>query len=106
MSLATFKKKSINKYSTATKRSGKPPGGFWLPQGPFGKNKTINSVMLIENIKHMGAVGFSLNGSRRSISVGQDMKNSKNVTPFPYGYISIWKWCAIFTIFHILTNRY
>ena len=45
--------------------------------------------MLIENIKHMGAVGFSLNGSRRSISVGQDMKNSKNGTPFrgiyPYG---------------------
>jgi hypothetical protein len=82
MSLATFKKKTINKYSTATKRSGKPPGGFWLPQGPFGKNKTINSVMLVENIKHMGAVGFSLNGSRRSISVGKDMKFSKNGTPF------------------------
>ena len=30
----------------------------------------------------MGAVGFSLNGSRRSISVGKDMKFSKNGTPF------------------------
>ena len=90
MSLATFKKKSINKYSSATKRSGKPPGGFWLPQGPFGKNKTINSVMLIENARNMGEVGFSLNGSHRSISVGKEMKNSHQGTPFrglyPIGY--------------------
>ena len=82
MSLATFKKKTINKYSSATKRSGKPPGGFWLPQGPFGKNKTINSIMLLENARHMGEVGFSLNGGHRSISVGKDMKNSKQGTPF------------------------
>lgn len=88
MSLATFKKKSINKYSSATKRSGKPPGGYWLTQGPFG-NDTLKNVMLENSIKNYGPVGFSLNGSRRSISVGKDMKMSKQGTRFrgqyPYG---------------------
>ena len=46
MSLATFKKKSVTK-SLGTKRSGKPPGGYWLPQGPFGKN-TIPLQLAIE----------------------------------------------------------
>jgi hypothetical protein len=82
MSLATFKRKSINKYSTATTRSGKPPGGFWLPQGPFGLNNTLNSVMLEDNKSHYGPRGFSINGSRRSISVGADMKMSKSGTPY------------------------
>jgi len=88
MSLATFKKKSINKYSSATKRSGKPPGGYWLTQGPFGNN-TLKNVMLENTIKNYGSVGFSLNGSTRSISVGKDMKMSKQGTRFrgqyPYG---------------------
>jgi hypothetical protein len=88
MSLATFKKKSINKYSSATKRSGKPPGGYWLPQGPFG-NDTLKNVMLSEGIKNFGPVGFSINGSHRSISVGKDMKMSQQGTRFrgqhPYG---------------------
>jgi hypothetical protein len=88
MSLATFKKKSINKYSSATKRSGKPPGGYWLTQGPFG-NDTLKNVMLEDSIKNYGSVGFSLNGSHRSISVGKDMKMSKQGTRFrgqyPYG---------------------
>jgi hypothetical protein len=22
-------------------RSGKPPGGFWMMRGPFGKNNTV-----------------------------------------------------------------
>jgi len=89
MSLATFKKKSINKYSYATKRSGKPPGGYWLTQGPFGNN-TLKNVMLEDTIKNYGSVGFSLNGSTRSISVGKDMKMSKQGTRFrgqyPYGH--------------------
>jgi hypothetical protein len=89
MSLATFKKKSINKYSSATKRSGKPPGGYWLTQGPFGNN-TLKNVMLEDTIKNYGSVGFSLNGSTRSISVGKDMKMSKQGTRFrgqyPYGH--------------------
>jgi hypothetical protein len=82
MSLATFKKKSINKYSSATKRSGKPPGGYWLPQGPFGLNNTLNSVMFSDAIKHYGPVGFSLQGSHRSIPVGKDMKFSQQGTRY------------------------
>ena len=85
MSLATFKKKATNKYSSATKRSGKPPGGYWLPQGPFG----LNSVALEDAIKYYGPSGFSIQGSRRSISVGKDMKFSQQGTRFrgihPYG---------------------
>jgi hypothetical protein len=86
MSLATFKKKSINRYSSATKRSGKPPGGYWLPQGPFGLNNSLNSVMLADALTHYGPVGFSLQGSHRSISVGKDMKFSQQGTRFrgPY----------------------
>jgi hypothetical protein len=82
MSLATFKKKTTNKYSSATKRSGKPPGGYWLPQGPFGLPNTLNSVLLTDALKYYGSVGFSLQGSRRSISVGQDMKFSKQGTRY------------------------
>jgi len=82
MSLATFKKKSTNKYSSATKRSGKPPGGYWLPQGPVGLPDNLNSVMLADAIKHYGPSGFSLQGGQRSISVGKDMKFSKQGTRF------------------------
>ena len=82
MSLATFKKKSINRYSSATKRSGKPPGGYWLPQGPFGKSNSISSIMLQDAVNYPGPVGFSINGSHRSISVGRDMKMSKQGTRF------------------------
>jgi hypothetical protein len=87
MSLATFKKKSINKSSSATKRSGKPPGGFFLPQGPFG-NRGLNYTILQEAIKNYGAVGFSLEGAFRSISVGKDMKFSQQGTRYrgPYAY--------------------
>ena len=82
MSLATFKKKSIVSQH-GTKISGKPPGGHWLPQGPFGKNSTINSLMLIDAKNHNGSVGFSLNGGNRNVGyVGQSMKMSKNGTSF------------------------
>lgn len=82
MSLATFKKKTINRYSSATKRSGKPPGGYWLPQGPFGPNSSLNSIMLSDAATHYGPVGFSLQGNHRSISVGKDMKFSQQGTRF------------------------
>ena len=82
MSLATFKKKSINRYSSATKRSGKPPGGYWLPQGPFGLTNSLNSVLLADALTHYGPVGFSLQGGHRSISVGKDMKFSQQGTRF------------------------
>lgn len=86
MSLATFKKKTTNKYSSATKRSGKPPGGHWLPQGPFGLSNTLSSVLLTDAINNYGPVGFSLQGSRRSISVGKDMKFSQQGTRYKGAY--------------------
>jgi len=86
MSLATFKKKTINRYSSATKRSGKPPGGYWLPQGPFGQPNTLNSVILEDALTHYGPVGFSLQGGHRSISVGKDMKFSQQGTRFKGAY--------------------
>jgi len=78
MSLQTFKKKSIIT-GVGVKRSGKPPGGIWLPQGPFGKETTALSIA----IQNYGKVGFSINGGTRNIGrVGQDMKMSKSGTPF------------------------
>lgn len=81
MSLVAFKKKSVILYGSNV--SGKPPGGYWLPQGPFGLPSSLTSVMLEENAKYFGPEGFSLNGNRRSKGrVGQDMKFSKNGTPY------------------------
>ena len=82
MSIATLKKKTTNYMSSATKRSGKPPGGFWLPQGPFGAPGSLTSVMLQDASTNYGPSGFSLQGSHRSISVGKDMKFSKQGTPY------------------------
>ena len=85
MSLNTFKRKSVINYGS--KRSGKPPGGYWLPQGPFGKS-TVGLQLAIDN---EGPVGFSLNGSHRNIGyIGKESKFSKNGTPFrgihPFGW--------------------
>lgn len=74
MSLQTFKKKGIINYGT--NRSGKGPGGIWLPQGP-GKE------MLKLALQSPGPVGFSINGGRRSKGyIGQSSAFSKNGTPF------------------------
>jgi hypothetical protein len=79
MSLATFKKKTINKYASATKISGKPPGGFFLPQGPFG----VSTAALSIAINSPGLEGFSLNGSRRNVGgVGKTYQFSTNGTPY------------------------
>jgi len=79
MSLATFKKKTINRYSSATKISGKPPGGIFLPQGPFGNSTSFLSIAL----NSPGTEGFSLNGSHRNVGyIGKTYKFSKNGTPF------------------------
>ena len=76
MSLTAFKKKSVINYGS--KRSGKAPGGVWLPQGPFG-HSTTGLQLAIHN---PGPVGFSINGGRRNIGgVGRDMKMSKSGTP-------------------------
>jgi hypothetical protein len=77
MSLTAFKRKSVINYGS--KRSGTAPGGYWLPQGPFGHA----TKALKEAIDNYGPVGFSINGSRRNIGgVGRDMKMSKSGTPY------------------------
>jgi hypothetical protein len=79
MSLATFKKKTINRYSSATKISGKPPGGIFLPQGPFGNSTNFLSIAL----NSPATEGFSLNGSHRNVGyVGKTYRFSKSGTPF------------------------
>jgi hypothetical protein len=81
MSITAFKKKSVIQYGS--KRSGKPPGGFWLPQGPFGKS----TLVLQDAINSYGPVGFSLNGPHRNVGyVGQSMRMSKNGTPYRGAY--------------------
>ena len=84
MSIVAFKKKSVINYGS--KRSGKPPGGFWLPQGPFGHS----TLTLKEAKQTYGASGFSINGGHRNVGyIGKDSKFSRNGTPFrgkyPYG---------------------
>ena len=81
MSIVAFKKKSVIQYGS--KRSGKPPGGYWLPQGPFG----LNTYSLIQGKENYGPVGFSLNGSHRNVGyVGKESKFSKNGTPYRGAY--------------------
>ena len=81
MSIVAFKRKSVIRYGANV--SGKPPGGYWLPQGPFGLPGSLNSVMLKENIQQFGPEGFSINGTHRNVGgVGKNMKFSKNGTPF------------------------
>ena len=61
MSIQTFKKKGVINYGS--KRSGKPPGGIWLSQGPFGDGKSLFSLT------SPGTVGFSINGGTSSQNV-------------------------------------
>jgi hypothetical protein len=77
MSLTAFKRKSVINHGS--KRSGKAPGGVWLPQGPFGHS--TNGLQLA--INNPGPVGFSINGGHRNIGgVGREMKMSKSGTPY------------------------
>jgi len=75
MSIQAFKKKGVIQYGS--RRSGKPPGGVWLTQGPFGKGA--------KNVGAEGPVGFSLNGGTRNVGyIGKSSAFSKNGTPY-YG---------------------
>lgn len=77
MSLVAFKKKSVIQYGS--KRSGKPPGGIWLPQGPFGHSTQALDLA----IHNYGAVGFSLQGGHRNVGyIGKTYGMSKSGTPF------------------------
>jgi len=101
MSLQTFKKKSINKYSTATKRSGIPTNDYWIYAGPFGRKGSLSSTILLNSIigpnGETGAAytatnaGFSINGAYRNRGgVGQNMKFSKSHTPYRGVYPKGW----------------
>jgi hypothetical protein len=77
MSIVAFKNKSVINYGS--NRSGKPPGGFWLPQGPFGASTTA----LKQAINTYGPKGFSINGGHRNVGyIGKNYKFSKQGTPF------------------------
>lgn len=74
MSLTAFKRKSVIQYGS--KRSGKPPGGYWITQGPFAPDSIYGQVPY-------GPNGFSVTGSHRNVGyVGKDSKFSRNGTPF------------------------
>ena len=78
MSLTAFKIKSVIQYGS--KRSGKHPGGVWLPQGPFG-----NSLLVLEQAikRGYGPVGFSINGGTRNVGyIGKTYGMSKSGTPY------------------------
>jgi len=77
MSLTAFKRKSVINHGS--KRSGIAPGGYWLPQGPFGHSTSVLKIAT----QTYGAAGFSLNGGHRNIGgVGREMKMSKSGTPY------------------------
>ena len=91
MSLATFKKKSINSVSSATKRSGKPTNEYWMYQGPYGNKDTLSSTMYTNSLygfneKHYytaSNAGFSVTGSYRNKGgIGANMRFSKSATPY------------------------
>jgi len=87
MSIVAFKKKSVIRFGANV--SGKPPGGIWLSQGPFG-NTTSGLQFSNGSNTPYGPNGFSLNGGTRNIGyIGKSMHMSKQGTRFrgvfPYG---------------------
>ena len=109
MSLATFKKKSINSASTATKISGKATNNYWIYQGPYGKKGNLPSTIFNASLAgaQVGSVagigenyyigpnasnaGFSINGPHRNIGgIGRNMKFSKSGTPYRGQYPKGW----------------
>jgi len=101
MSLATFKKKSINQSSSATKISGKPCNTYWMYKGPYGDPYSLASDIFRKSLVGLDGklgtpyeaqnAGFSINGPYRSMGpVGQTMAMSQSATPFrgiyPKGY--------------------
>jgi hypothetical protein len=96
MSLATFKKKSINSSSSATKRSGKATNDYWIYQGPYGRKGSLSSVIFEaslngQNFYNASNAGFSINGSYRNVgAVGGHMRFSKSSTPYRGVYPKGW----------------
>ena len=50
MSLATFKKKTINSSPSAVKISGKPSNKYWLYQGPYGVKGNLPSTIFNQGL--------------------------------------------------------
>jgi len=104
MSLATFKKKSLNSTSRATKISGKPTNEYWMYQGPYGPSFSLASKIYQKsmvgpneeinagvNNYNASNAGFSINGSNRNIgSIGTERKFSTVSTPFRGVYPKGW----------------
>ena len=98
MSLATFKKKSINSASSATKRSGKPTDDYWIYQGPYGRKGSLPSTIFKASLEGVQKgyytatnAGFSINGSYRNVgAVGTNMRFSKSATPYRGVYPKGW----------------
>uniref|UniRef100_A0A6C0KQ20 Uncharacterized protein n=1 Tax=viral metagenome TaxID=1070528 RepID=A0A6C0KQ20_9ZZZZ len=101
MSLATFKKKSINKYSSATKISGIPTNNYWIYQGPYGIKESLASTIFLKSLVGPNGVtgvpfiasnaGFSLNGVHRGIvPIQRNFRFSKSATPFRGIYPKGW----------------
>jgi hypothetical protein len=99
MSLATFKKKSINSASSATKRSGKPTNNYWIYQGPYGRKGNLPSTIFKASLFGFDGqyyytasnAGFSINGSYRNFgAVGETMAVSQSGTPFRGLYPKGW----------------
>ena len=102
MSLATFKKKSINSASSATKRSGKLTTDYWIYQGPYGRKGNLPSAIFNAslvgpdgnvggNYYNASNAGFSINGPNRNVGgVGQSMRFSKSATPYRGVYPKGW----------------
>jgi hypothetical protein len=99
MSLATFKKKSINSSSSATKRSGKLTNEYWLYQGPYGNSDTVASTIYKLSLNSPNGdfyytgknAGFSIIGSNRNVGrVGSSMMFSKSGTPYRGIYPKGW----------------
>jgi hypothetical protein len=88
MSLATFKKKSINSASTATNISGKKSDKSWVYQGPYGRKGSLSSTIFLESLKNglsdnKESAGFSINGSHNNnVYINTSMRFSKSGTPF------------------------
>ena len=99
MSLATFKKKSINSASSATKSSGKPTNNYWIYQGPYGRKGILPSEIFKKslfgfegkNYYTASNAGFSITGSYRNVGgVGASMRFSKSATPYRGKYPKGW----------------
>jgi len=101
MSLATFKKKSIYKYSSATKHSGIITNQYWIYQGPYGRRGNLPSTIFLASLMGPNGktgeeflarnAGFSLNGVYRNVGpVGETMAVSQSFTPFRGIYPKGW----------------